>query len=116
MLNCAGDPMSSIGVFLCSNMAKFTSQLSLRAFVRVDFAVCTVFSATPLDCGYPGLDVMCSNPQVLANSAKSFEEYCGPLSDLTISGIPCHAKSVFILSIIAGLFVLVVLNISKNLL
>ena len=31
----------------------------------------------------------------LANAANSCDEYCGPLSLLMISGIPCREKMVF---------------------
>jgi hypothetical protein len=38
-VNLAGDPTSLIGVFLCSNIAKFGCWWSLRAFVGIDFPV-----------------------------------------------------------------------------
>ena len=51
--------------------------------------------AVPLDCGYLGLLVMCENPYWLANSANCSDEYCGLLSDITVSGIPCHENILF---------------------
>jgi len=35
---------------------------------------------------------MRENPYWLANSANCSDKYCGPLSDITVSGIPCHEK------------------------
>ena len=57
--------------------------------------VCTIRSASPLLWGYFGLLVMCVNPQSSANLANSAEEYCGPLSEITVSGIPWRAKIAF---------------------
>ena len=39
--------------------------------------------------------VLCSNLYELANAANSLLENCGPLSLLTISGIPCRTKQDF---------------------
>ena len=55
--NCAGDARLSTGVERYSSCAKRGSVPSAFARERMFFAVWTVFSASPLDCGYPGLDV-----------------------------------------------------------
>ena len=57
--------------------------------------VCKVRLASPLDCGYFGLLVMCSmfpSLEILTNSA---EMYCAPLSDRTMSGTLCPPKIEF---------------------
>ena len=38
---------------------------------------------------------MCWNPYELAKDMNSADEYCGPLSLLMISGMPCRAKMDF---------------------
>ena len=39
---------------------------------------------------------MCLNPYVEANSFISLESYCGPLSLITVLGIPCLENTDFI--------------------
>ena len=89
MDSCAGDLKLSTGVFLCSRMARCGSLPSSFAFFRMSLAIWTVFSTRPLDLGYVGLDVTCLKFHSDANLANSDELYCVPLSDLTISGMPC---------------------------
>ena len=50
----------------------------------------------PLDYGYLGLDVETLNPHSLANLRKALLEK-GILSATTSSGIPCQAKTDFML-------------------
>ena len=38
---------------------------------------------------------MCVNPQSSETLANSAEEYCGPLSEITVSGTPWRAKIAF---------------------
>ena len=64
----------------------------LPDFVRRFLVVCSIRSASPLLWGYFGLLVMCMNPQ---SSVISAEEYCGLLSEITVSGIPWRAKIAF---------------------
>ena len=59
---------------------------------RMFFAVWTVSSAGPLDCGHPGLDVTRWKSQEAANVAKSSEANWGPLSLTTTFGMPWRAK------------------------
>ena len=39
-----------------------------------------------------GLLVHCTNPSSLKNRANSYDAYSGPLSETTVSGIPCLAN------------------------
>ena len=55
--NCAGDARLSSGVERYSSSAKRGSLPSAFARERMFFAVWTVYSARPLDCGCPGLNV-----------------------------------------------------------
>ena len=54
--------------------------------------VSTARFASPLDCGKRGLIVVCLKPHSFAKWVNSADAYCGPLSLLTSSGIPCLAK------------------------
>ena len=92
--SCAGDAMLSTGVFLYSSRFRYGFCPDSLAFSRIFFAVCTVLSANPFDCGYFGLDVMCLKSKVLANVSNFVDENCGPLSLITVEGIPCRAKCV----------------------
>lgn len=49
-------------------------------------------SASPFDAVWYGEDHRCLMPFVFANSAKSTEKNCGPLSDTICSGIPWVAN------------------------
>ena len=90
--NCAGDARLSTGVERYSSKAKRGSLPSAFACERMFFAVWTVFSARPLNCGYPRLDVTCQKTQEAANIANSSAANLGPLSLTTTSGMPWRAK------------------------
>ena len=62
------------------------------SFFSSDLVVSTARSASPLDCGKRGLLVVCLKPHSFAKWVNSADAYCGPLSLLTSSGIPCLAK------------------------
>lgn len=49
----------------------------------------------PFDRGKCGLDVTCSNFHFDMKSLNVFAVYCGPLSDSSISGIPCVENHFF---------------------
>lgn len=71
--------------------------------------VFTARSASPLLCGNLGLLVICVKPYSYAKLAKSPELYCGPLSDMTISGTPWRANidlqcSMVALDVVACIF------------
>ena len=71
---CAGEVfMSSDGVFLSVNSARYTSDLLSAAFFMRVLACLTAFSAFPLDCAYNGELGLCSKPQVSTNLANSLE-------------------------------------------
>ena len=57
--------MSSFGLFLWLRRPLYGSELSRLHVLLRSLANCTALSARPLLCGYPGLLVMCLNPQVL---------------------------------------------------
>ena len=52
----------------------------------------TARSASPLDCGYYGLDVRCDMLYVEQKVANASPENCGPLSLTMVDGKPCAAK------------------------
>ena len=78
----------SNGLFRCANMASHGSVLLVRAVLINVLAVLTVLSAIPLDCGKCGLVVTWLNIHCCENSANSADVNCGPLSVITMSGIP----------------------------
>ena len=78
----------SDGVFRCANMASYGSVLLARAVLINVLAVFTALSAIPLDCGKCGLVVTWLNIHCCENSANSADVNCGPLSVITMSGIP----------------------------
>ena len=90
--NCAGNARLSTGIEQYSSRAKQGSLPSAFARERMFFAVWTIFSARPLDCGYPGLDVTCWKSQEAANAANPSEANWGLLSLTTTSGMPWRAK------------------------
>ena len=67
MSSCDGEYPHSRGQFRYSRKARYGSLLSDFALRISRLAVCTVFSARPLDRGYRGLEVLCSKPHSLAN-------------------------------------------------
>ena len=87
--SCAGDAKLSTGVDRYSNIARSGLLPSVFALSSIFLTVWTVFSASPLDCGYPGLDAMCLKSQ---DAAKSDDAYCGPLSLMAVSGMQWRAK------------------------
>lgn len=83
-------PMSSIDVLLSKDRwGSFPSDL---AFFSICFTVCTPLSAVPFDCAWWGLVVLSKNSHSLAKAWNSRELNCGPLSEITVSGIPCLAN------------------------
>ena len=54
--------------------------------------MCTPFSAFPLDCAYSGLQVICLKSYFLVNCCHSLLLKHGPLSLITMVGMPCLAK------------------------
>ena len=80
-----GSPLGS-GHDLCASMARYGSSFFLSAFSKNFLIVWTVRSASPLDLGYL---VTCENSHLAAKSANAALDNCGPLSDITVSGIPC---------------------------
>ena len=90
--NCAGDARLSTGVERYSSRAKRGSLPSASARERMFFAVWTVFSARPLDCGYPGLKATCRKSQEAANATNSSAASRRPLPLTTVSGMSWRAK------------------------
>ena len=82
----------SIGVVLRHNIAKWGAPPLSFAFVKSFFTVCTVLSMNPFDLGYSGELVTWSNPYLALKTRISSELYCGPLSEISLSGIPCSSK------------------------
>ena len=88
----AGDSLhQGNGVALYDNSARKGSLASLSSFLTVF----TPLSAWPLLWGKWGLLVMCEKLYSSAKCWNSSDEYYGPLSLMTVSGIPCLANSVF---------------------
>ena len=54
--------------------------------------------------GYLGEFVKCVNPYLVANCLIVFAAYCGPLSDITTSGMPWRTKNDFTCSMIDSEF------------
>lgn len=80
-------------VMLCSSAEQGRDlsrcqQLSLEAA----WEIWTPFSALPFDCAYRGLDVTCLKSYCSANSCHSLLLKHGPLSFITVFGVPCLAK------------------------
>ena len=82
----------SIGVVLRHNIAEWGSPPPSFAFGKIFFTVCTVLSMNPFDWGYNGELVTWSNSYLALNTRNSSELYCGPLSEISLSGIPCSSK------------------------
>ena len=96
----AGDmPASCLGVFLSSSNANCTSPPHAIVMRNVFFASFIPGSAFPLDRGYIGDDVACSNFQSCANRFNYLDENCGALSLTSCNGIPYRPKCPFRLSI-----------------
>ena len=111
----AGEPTSSMGVFLYSSNARYGSRLSCFTLVNRLFTVWTAFSTRPFACGFSGLVMVCLNSHDFANDSYSFEEYWGPLSLITLEGIPCRANADFTWVMTAMLLVSGSFATSKNL-
>ena len=62
-------------------------------FLSIDFAVRMALSTSPFAWGYFGELVTCVKWYASANCRKVSALYCGPLSDIMTSGIPCMAKT-----------------------
>ena len=62
----ADDCNPGLGVFLNISKARYSSVLSSAHFVMRFLALRTALSANPFDCGYLGLDVICSKPHNFA--------------------------------------------------
>ena len=76
-------PSSGIGVARYVSRARNTSSC-----LRISFAVQTARSAAPLDCGKCGLLVAWLRLHSAESCWNSADEYCRPLSDTSVSGIP----------------------------
>ena len=64
-------------------------------FFKIFFTVCTARSTSPFDLGKTGLLVTTLHPHSLANAKQSALSKGGPLSERSISGIPCLANKLF---------------------
>ena len=78
------------------------------------FATFTAASTLPFVCWCPGLPVRCSKPHSLAKLANFSQANCGPLSLITMSGIPCLAKWHFNFFMTVLAFVSGMLSISQK--
>ena len=78
-------------------------------------AVLTADSAWPFACWWPGLLVLCSEPLSLPNWVNSEEVNCGPLSEITTSGVPFLAKWLFSFHTHVDALVSLSLSISQKL-
>ena len=86
---CAGDfNLLSRGVFRRFNRAMYISDPSRLQFSRTDFALRTALSASPLDCDYRGLMVLCTMSHSFINDANSRLENWQALSVIKFSGEP----------------------------
>ena len=85
-------PIDSVGVFRCANTARYRSLLVSLAFHRSRLASLTAASALPFVCWCPGLPGLCSKSHSLAKLLNFSQANCGPLSLMTMSGMPCLAK------------------------
>ena len=66
------------------------------SFFRNQFVtVLTARSASSLDRGYLGGLAICTNPYLKTNCLNISAAYCGPLSDITTSGMPWCANNYF---------------------
>ena len=98
-------PIASVGVFLSARTARYMSPLLSFALRRSRFASFTAASALPLVFWCPGLPVRCSKPHSFAKLVNFSQANCGPLSLITMSGIPCLANWHFKFLIMVLLFV-----------
>ena len=62
-------------------------------FLSMDFAVRMALSTSPFAWGNLGELVTCVKWYAAANCRKASALYCGPLSDIRTSGMPCVAKT-----------------------
>ena len=85
-------PMDSVGVFRCARTARYRSPPVALAFCRRCFASLTAASALPFVYWCPRLPGRCLKPHSLAKLLNFSQANCGPLSLMTMSGIPCLAK------------------------
>ena len=72
-------------------------------------------STCSLDCGKPGLFVVCSDSQFLTKLANAALSDGGPLSDMTLCGITWRGKMDFMATITGPAFVLLSRTTSGNL-
>ena len=109
-------PTPSVGVFLQSSKARNSDWPVSWHLVNKRFTVLTAFSAFPLDCGYLGEDVVCSNPHFLVKAANSDDENCGPLSVTRTSGTPYRANIAFSALVTSVVLTLLTFSTSMKLL
>ena len=62
-------------------------------FLSMDFAMRTALSTWPFPWGNLGELVNCARWYAAANCQKASALYCGQLSDIMTSGMPCVAKT-----------------------
>lgn len=86
--NCDGEARPSTGVFLYSSNASSKSFPAISVLLRISLAVCTDLSANPFDWGKCGEDVVWDISQSDMNFWKTDDVNCGPLSVMSIRGIP----------------------------
>lgn len=97
---CAGVlSIPSDGVFLKFSSGRWGSWPASVAFLKLSFAVLTLFSALPLDYWYRGEELICSNWYSATNFWNSFKSNCGPLSVVIRSRSQCLARCGFSLPI-----------------
>ena len=84
--------MPSDGVFLTSNKLMNGSDFSALQRFIIFLASLTAASVAPFALLFPGLMRSWSNSHFSANFRNALDENCGPLSLITVSGMPCLAK------------------------
>ena len=89
--SCEGEYPDCNGVDLYASNA-FSGSLD---FFKMFFAVCTARSTSSFDLGKAGLLVTTLHPHSLANAKYSALSKGGPLSERSVSGIPCLANKLF---------------------
>ena len=89
--NCEGEYPHRNGVDLYAS-STFSGSSD---FLKIFLAVWTARSTSPFDLGNVGLLVILLHPQSLANAKYSALSKGGPLSERSVSGIPCLANKLF---------------------
>ena len=84
--------MRSDGVFLTFNKPMNGSDFSALQRFIIFLAFLTAASAAQFALLFPGLMRLWSNSHFSANFQNASDENCGPLSLITVSGMPCLAK------------------------